>query len=476
MNTPPDQPDHPELIELLTRLVDGEFSDGDAQRLEGILQDRPDLRAYYIEYINTWAMLDAELAPKPVALTPPTAIEMTDEASPAHESHATPRRTFSVWSRRVAIAAALLIVASIGITLLVRHSARQVDAPSVDVATPNRPAAMLAYAEDARWAPDAAPEETGEFQSNDLHLRSGSAQIMTGSGAVVTLQGETDYHVTDEMHGRLDRGRVTVYVPPRAHGFTVDAGSARIVDLGTEFAVELDANGDTQVHVMRGHVEVRTPNASRPVTLEAQQAIRVVGVGNGSTTIPFAPQQYTGWTSKDETVAATDGAVELLPYSPRTGRQVGMVTGSHIYLVPEAVDPKATLGQIAALRAPGAYARFDNMKTRGLGNASGLRSYLLHFQPGDGADRLTPANGSVTFDRPILAVIVDGASLDATDAAISQTPIAVRANFPGRGLESPPDGNADRVTISNDRRTLTVSLRANGMDQLRVILADQPEN
>jgi hypothetical protein len=50
----------------------------------------------------------------------------------------------------------------------------------------------------------------------------------------------------------LFHGRIYAVVPEEAHGFTVMAGNSKIVDLGTEFGVEVDDRSNTQLHVTKG--------------------------------------------------------------------------------------------------------------------------------------------------------------------------------------------------------------------------------
>jgi len=54
----------------------------------------------------------------------------------------------------------------------------------------------------------------------------------------------------------LFRGKMYATVPERAHGFTVTAGDSKILDLGTEFGVEVDDRGNTQLHVTKGSTKL----------------------------------------------------------------------------------------------------------------------------------------------------------------------------------------------------------------------------
>ena len=81
------------------------------------------------------------------------------------------------------------------------------------------------------------------------------------------------------------------------------------------------------------------------------------------------------------------------------------------------------------------------------------------------------AEGSVTFDRPILGVIVSRYILHETDGLLGHPEV----QYPGgdalsRGLEH-GKYNKDIVHISEDSQTITVRLEAEiNMDQVRVLV------
>jgi hypothetical protein len=68
---------------------------------------------------------------------------------------------------------------------------------------------------------------------------------------------------------------MTVFVSAGAHGFAVQTPSARVVDLGTEFGVVVDAAGASETHVLRGTVECTPTQGGNPTRLAAGQAARV---------------------------------------------------------------------------------------------------------------------------------------------------------------------------------------------------------
>jgi len=221
--------EHPQLVELLSRLVDGGFTPEDQQQLESLLQARPDLRAYYIEYLSTWALLDAELAPKPVAL---------------QKDDAPPRATASTAARPIAgrigtlryAAAAVITIGAITAALLIQ----ELDAPrelgSVAVTAPHTDDAVLTYAENATWDGD-RPEDGSRVQA-PLRLKSGRAQLLFDGGAVATLEG-------DASELDLEGGRLGALQDLRAT--TLPGYLERLDDLAAGLISEVNAIHETGV-------------------------------------------------------------------------------------------------------------------------------------------------------------------------------------------------------------------------------------
>jgi hypothetical protein len=114
----------------------------------------------------------------------------------------------------------------------------------------------------------------------------------------------------------MEQGKLVARVPRQAVGFTVEADRVEIVDLGTEFGVEIDELGRAEVHMIEGAAEVRPriasdgagkPSTSRQpqegkVRLTAGQAVRVSEAGAISS-IDSDPARFAG--GGDKTVPAT---------------------------------------------------------------------------------------------------------------------------------------------------------------------------
>jgi hypothetical protein len=113
-----------------------------------------------------------------------------------------------------------------------------------------------------------------------------------------------------------------------------------------------------------------------------------------------------------------------------------------------------------------------------------VRSYLLQLDPIGRLHKKDPNKtrvmGQLTFDRPIVGLIGSTAKLDMTDGVLGHP----RGEYPKtqRGIEPTrpadlPDSGRDVVTLSQDRRTLSLDLSAgSAVDQIRVVVqASRPE-
>ena len=112
---------------------------------------------------------------------------------------------------------------------------------------------------EATWQGDAAlaPAPGSHLRlKRRLSLASGLAQLAFNKGATIVVEGPASFTLSDENGLRLDFGRIVARVPEPARGFAVETPHARIVDLGTEFGVVVEQQGQTLLHVHDGQVEL----------------------------------------------------------------------------------------------------------------------------------------------------------------------------------------------------------------------------
>lgn len=107
----------------------------------------------------------------------------------------------------------------------------------------------------AKWANDAGPMEKGtrlSTRSHELHLREGLAKLVFDNNVKVMIEGPAEFQILTGDQIKLNFGRVYVIVPPQAYGFQITTPDAKIIDLGTEFGVQQDMHGNTELHVISG--------------------------------------------------------------------------------------------------------------------------------------------------------------------------------------------------------------------------------
>jgi len=126
------------------------------------------------------------------------------------------------------------------------------------------------------WRGSESPTALGSrLMPGTLQLLAGVAEIQFDSGARILLEGPATLTLQTAMRGFLETGQLVARVPPQATGFTIETPRAKIIDLGTEFGVRVQPDGDLEVHVFEGTVDLATTEAAASesfVRLKAGQA------------------------------------------------------------------------------------------------------------------------------------------------------------------------------------------------------------
>jgi len=91
-----------------------------------------------------------------------------------------------------------------------------------------------------------------------LKLQSGVAEIEFFQGARLCIEGPAEIRLVSAGEAFCQSGRFSAHVPPQARGFKIGTPQGDIVDLGTDFG--LDLSGATpELHVFNGEVELYQP-------------------------------------------------------------------------------------------------------------------------------------------------------------------------------------------------------------------------
>ncbi len=160
------------------------------------------------------------------------------------------------------------------------------------------------------------------FDDDQIVLNSGLAVIEYDTGARVVLEGPATYHIAGANGGDLRLGKLVARVDTAAaHGFAVAVPGARVVDLGTEFGVEVAADGQSDVAVLTGEVELIGANngagSKQRLRLSANEAAMVTA---GSGLIAKQSEANPAWMGKMVVLQSTlETGTKASTYTAQTG-------------------------------------------------------------------------------------------------------------------------------------------------------------
>jgi hypothetical protein len=269
-----------DLAELVEQLCHGDIAASDAARLEQMVVDDPQVRRFYVRYLQMHATMPW-LAGAMRATDLPVKTSQEPSISVQPKAIAPPRRWLS--PSFLALAASLLLVGyfvtMVGLLAWDRFQRSHIRQLATTPAA-IEPFVTLTEATGCRWAE--APPSPGEpFGHRLLKLQAGVAELKFAKGAQVTVEGPCEFEVRSPNEGFLRHGMLMAHVPQQAIGFTVQTPTVTVVDLGTEFAMNADEQGITEVEVLTGKVKLQ-PRAStndssptQPITVIAGSALRV---------------------------------------------------------------------------------------------------------------------------------------------------------------------------------------------------------
>ncbi|MFC4992803.1 hypothetical protein [Rubritalea tangerina] len=238
------------LVDLI--LTDTPLSSQQTQQLDHLLQD-PEARSHYLNLVE----LDSHL---------PSALEQADILDLLEE----PKPPLSLWLPISAAAIAILtFILGFKIGQHPTPTLATTPPPSVDSHSP-APNASITSILGVRWAQPA----DSLHNIRKIVFESGLIELTHQSGVQVTIEGPASYQVTGPNAGKLDYGKCVANVPRGAEGYTVDYSMGKVVDLGTEFGMELTQNGELSVGVFKGLVELHPEGSQTVSTITQDHALR----------------------------------------------------------------------------------------------------------------------------------------------------------------------------------------------------------
>jgi hypothetical protein len=218
---------------LFQHYVEGTLTDAEAEALHTLLREQPGEGERLLSHLAMDAMLRST---KPLV------------TSAGSRRAWLPRRRFTLGTvTSVAAMAACVALAGAWMMRAVFTAGTDDEATTVSVAVLRRGVNLV-------WESGAITPGT-PLAPGWLKLKSGIAQIEFYQGARLLIEGPAELQLVSSGEATCTRGKLSAQVPPQAKGFRINTPQGTIIDLGTEFGLDLSGS-KAEVHVFKGEVEL----------------------------------------------------------------------------------------------------------------------------------------------------------------------------------------------------------------------------
>ncbi len=219
---------------------------------------------------SRWLRLEDELGWSSTETPTPEPLEERIVRGLDHPGASAPVGSSRSMFRRGLVAAAFLAAAGLVAILWPRRSdpgppasqvARTQAYPRVDSSVG---LAMVVKLDGAFWessVDEPRPKEGDILANGRFRVGPGRAILSMLTGVVLDIEGPADVELVSESKVLCHQGRIRARVPSGAEGFIVLGPSAAVVDLGTEFAMNVGLDGKTQGRVFLGKLEAAVLNS-----------------------------------------------------------------------------------------------------------------------------------------------------------------------------------------------------------------------
>lgn len=106
-----------------------------------------------------------------------------------------------------------------------------------------------------------------------LTLTQGTIMVETEREVTLVIEAPAEFRFESAQRLALKRGKAMASVPAHAKGFTIVTPSGEVVDLGTQFGVDVPEKGAPEVHVFKGEVLAQAGGATEKRSVKAEQAV-----------------------------------------------------------------------------------------------------------------------------------------------------------------------------------------------------------
>jgi len=144
----------------------------------------------------------------------------------------------------------------------------------------------------------------GVRAGDTIRVTSGRVKLLFTSGTEVTLHAPGLFQVISDMRTRVLLGKVTARIAKGAEGFSVMTPRGTVIDLGTEFGLEVNERGATDLVVFKGavnfdYVGQDTDTACRQ-RLQTGEGLHLDASGTPSRIVSITDQLYSESPSRTQ--------------------------------------------------------------------------------------------------------------------------------------------------------------------------------
>lgn len=270
-----------ELESLLFDWEAGSLDEAGVARVREILRRSEEARSYYLKqqaismalHLDRDAGLDSILIAEPSADAELEGISADGPTNPTKpvRSPGDSAHVFRISYWAAAAAALLFCVLASRVLYLEFSSGPANTANALSTSPPADPpqeatssgVAQLTRLVEVQWAARQQPLEIGDsLQPGRLAIQAGYAQVEFFCGATVVIEGPAELDLKTATLARVHSGRLRAHVPPAARGFSLEVDDMKVVDLGTEFGLNVSPDG-ADLQVFDGEVELQPAEAEK---------------------------------------------------------------------------------------------------------------------------------------------------------------------------------------------------------------------
>ncbi len=291
---------HTQFNELLLRALEGDITEQQAARLNRLLVEDAEAREQYLDFMRLYGELSPYGDAGCLSGTPQAGREQSEDyttllQSLAREESIAPtvciaqaktdssqvliqqvKRQKVVY--KMSRSSVLTLFASVAATVLIILFLRFIPQSVVKVAT-------LTDSIGAVFS-DGHPVSAGSrlaSRCESFWLQKGIIKVEFDYGAEVIIEAPAEFVLNSADDIALRSGRLFAHVPTRSQGFKVETPMATVIDLGTEFAIKVDYDGTSDVHLFKGKASLIPGAKGRAVSssqlLQVNEARRVNPAG-----------------------------------------------------------------------------------------------------------------------------------------------------------------------------------------------------